>query len=76
MCNPIIQWLENEKIRRGTYPNRLPKKYQSIIDKLNLPSEYRVGNDKRSYTISIGDYSLQYTFIYYYSPHTGWGMDH
>lgn len=74
-CAPIIQWLDSQKTLNEKFPSTLPARYQRILDGFSLPSEYRAHSSGESYEISIGDYSVWRPFVYYYCPHTGWGVD-
>jgi len=74
-CAPIIAWIEGQHASTGQYPETLPSEYQEILEGFSPPSEYRSLKNGTSFELHIGDYSMKYTFVYYYMPHTGWGID-
>ena len=74
-CAPVIEWLNTQKTETGRYPDILPREYQRVLDRLGPPSEYNQLKQGESFSLSIGDYSARYAFVYYFMPQTGWGID-
>jgi hypothetical protein len=74
-CSPVIAWAETRRQLDGRYPAVPPPELQQVLERLGPPAKYRALEDGQSFAISIGNYSLRYSWKYYYMPHTGWGTD-
>ena len=70
VCEPILEWIENRKAAIGRYPKALPAEHIAIIENLDPLSSYRVFDRGGNFELSIGDYTKNHEWVYYYSSKT------
>lgn len=59
ICTPVLEWLKAEHERTGSYPQRLPSQFRSILKSIPFNTEYDpfIGkNGESMFCLHVGDY--------------------